>query len=177
MDWIPAPTKPIDGRSCGSCTLCCKVLGVPEVKKARGSWCIHCDRGSGCRIYADRPQACRSFLCGWLTNRQFGPEWKPDRSKIVITVDRDGNGLTFQCDPGFPQAWRKEPYYTQIRNLVAIAAKHDGMISVYSGQNLIVVSLAGEFPLGQVDHNDQIVREYHGDRLVQVRLVKDVDAR
>jgi hypothetical protein len=61
--------------------------------------------------------------------------------------------------------------------LVAIAAKHDGIISVYSGQNLIVVSLTGEFPLGQVNHNDQIVREYHGDRLVGVRLVKDVDAR
>jgi hypothetical protein len=59
--------------------------------------------------------------------------------------------------------------------LVAIAAKHDGMISVHSGQTLIVVSLSGEFPLGLVDHNDQIIREYAGDRLVGVRLVKDVD--
>jgi len=177
MDRIPGPTKPLAGRSCGGCTLCCKVMGVPEVNKPRGAWCVHCERGSGCRIYADRPGGCRSFLCGWLTNPRFGPEWKPDRSKIVITVDRDGNGLNFQCDPGFPEAWRKEPYYTQIRSLAAIAAKHDGMISVHSGQNLIVVSFAGEFPLGQVDDNDEIIREYSGDRLVGVRLVKAVDAR
>jgi hypothetical protein len=95
----------------------------------------------------------------------------------VITVDRDGNGLTFQCEPGFPQAWRKEPYYTQIKNMVAIAAKHGGMISVHSGHNLIVVLPGGEIPLGQADDKDEIIREYLGDQLVGVRLVKAADAR
>ena len=176
MDKITAPTKPLDGRSCGSCTLCCKIMGVPELNKPRGAWCVHCDVGSGCRIYADRPEECRSFLCGWLTNPRFGPEWKPDRSKIVITVDRDGNGLTFQCDRGFPQAWRKEPYHSQIMKLVAIAAEHDGMISVHSGQSLIAILPTGEFPVGQGDPSDEIIREYSGGRLVAVRLAKAVGA-
>jgi hypothetical protein len=116
-------------------------------------------------------------MCGWLTNPRFGPEWKPDRSKIVITVDHDGNGLDFQCDPGFPEAWRKEPYHNKIRNLAALAAKHDGMISVTSGRNLIVVSFEGEFLLGEVGNDDEIIREYSGNRLVGVRLNKNGDVR
>jgi hypothetical protein len=60
---------------------------------------------------------------------------------------------------------------------VAIAAKHDGLISVHSGQSLIVLLLTGEFPLGHVDDNDEIIRQYSGDRLVGVRLVKASDAR
>jgi hypothetical protein len=113
MSKVAAPTEPLPGRSCGGCTLCCKVLGVPALEKPRGTWCLHCERGVGCRIYESRPGECRSFLCGWLVSDRFGPEWKPERSKIVITVTRDGNGFEFQCDPGFPQAWRKEPYYSQ----------------------------------------------------------------
>jgi hypothetical protein len=116
-------------------------------------------------------------LCGWLTNPRFGPEWKPDRSKIIITVSRDGNGLDFQCDPGFPEAWRKEPYHGQIRRLAAIAAEHDGMILVGSGRNVIVLSPEDEFPLGEVGDHDEIIREYSGRRLVGVRLVKANDVR
>jgi hypothetical protein len=111
-------------------------------------------------------------MCGWLTNPRFGPEWKPDRSKIVITVGRDGNGLDFQCDPGFPEAWRKEPYYGQIKSFAAIAARHDGLISVNSGRNLIIVTAEGEFAVDDVGDQDEIVREYSGDRLVRVQVIK-----
>ena len=141
-------------------------------RQPRGGWCPHCLRGKGCGIYAGRPDGCRTFLCGWLVNPRFGPEWKPDRSKIVITIDRDGNGLTFQCDPGFPEAWRKEPYYGQIKNLAAIAARHDGSISVNSGRNLIIISAEREFALGELGEQDEIVREYSGDRLTGVSVIK-----
>ena len=113
-------------------------------------------------------------MCGWLTNPRFGPEWKPDRSKIVITVGRKGNGLDFQCDPGFPDAWRKQPYYGHIKNLAAIAARHDGLISVNTGRNLIIVAPEREFAVGEVAEEDEIVREFSGDRLVGVRVVKAV---
>ena len=173
MDRVPAPTKPLVGRSCAGCTLCCKVMGVPEINKERGEWCIHCERGSGCRIYASRPTACRTFLCGWLTNPRFGPEWKPDRSRIVINVNRQGNGLEFQCDPGFPEAWRKEPYQGQIRRLAAVAVKNDGIILVRSGRKSIVVSFESEFPLGEIGEDDEVVLDYRGDRMVGARVVKE----
>jgi hypothetical protein len=171
-DRIAAPTEPLPGRACGGCTLCCKVMAVSAIDKPRGKWCAHCEPGRGCGIYADRPVACRTFLCGWLTNPRFGPEWKPDRSKIVITVGRDGNGLAFQCDPGFPEAWRKEPYYSGIKSLAALAAQHDGIVSVQSGRTLIVVAPDNEFAFADAGETDEIVREYAGNRLVGVRLVK-----
>jgi hypothetical protein len=170
MERVPAPREPLPGRSCGGCTLCCKVMGVRELNKARGTWCVHCKPGTGCGIYAERPEACRTFLCGWLTNPRFGPEWKPDRSKMVIVVSPDGNGLDFQCDPGVPEAWRKEPYFGEIRRLAAIAAKHEGMITVVAGRNVLVVSVEGEFALGQVGETDEIMRDYTGDRLTAVRV-------
>jgi len=172
MDLVAAPTTPLPGRSCGGCTLCCKVLGVPALEKPRGTWCSHCERGTGCRIYETRPDACRTFLCGWLVNPRFGAEWKPERSKIVITVARGGNGLDFQCDPGFPRAWHKEPYHSQILHLAAVAAAHDGIISVCVGRRMTVIAPEGEFPLGEVGNDDQIIREYSGKRLVGIRLVK-----
>ena len=64
-----APTQrptAVPGRSCGTCTLCCKLLQVPEVEKPLGEWCRHCDKGVGCTIYAERPQRCRDFFCGYL---------------------------------------------------------------------------------------------------------------
>jgi len=177
MDRVPAPTEPLPGRSCGGCTLCCKIMAVPEIDKQRGTWCPHCLRGKGCGIYAHRPDGCRAFLCGWLTNPRFGPEWKPDRSKIVITVNRDGNGLNFQCDPGFPDAWRKEPYYGQIKKLAAIAAHYDGWISVTERSNLTFVTPEHEFPLGEVGERDEFVREYSGGCLVGVRVIKAAETR
>jgi hypothetical protein len=61
--------------------------------------------------------------------------------------------------------------------LVAIAAEHGGMISVLSGQNLIVILPTGECPLGHVDDTNAIIKEYSGGRLVGVRLAKAVDDR
>ncbi len=41
MDRIPAPTDPPPGRSCGGCSLCCKIMGVPETDEPRGACGAH----------------------------------------------------------------------------------------------------------------------------------------
>jgi hypothetical protein len=43
-------------RSCGDCTLCCKVMAVEALGKPAGSWCSHCKPGRGCLIYETRPE-------------------------------------------------------------------------------------------------------------------------
>ena len=83
--------KPAPGRSCGSCTMCCKVLGIKELAKPVGKWCSHCDIGKGCKIYDTRPQECQTFHCLWLVDNRLADHWKPDRSKIVITTGWNGN--------------------------------------------------------------------------------------
>src|SRR5438876_465913 len=58
----------LSGRKCGRCTLCCKVPPIKELDKPHDQWCQHCDASRGCRIYADRPEVCREFYCGYLTS-------------------------------------------------------------------------------------------------------------
>jgi hypothetical protein len=36
----------VAGRSCGSCSLCCKVMPVQELSKPAGQWCVHAVPGS-----------------------------------------------------------------------------------------------------------------------------------
>ena len=87
-------------RTCGTCTMCCKLLAVPELKKPEGIWCDGCAIGVGCRIYNHKPQACTEFECLWLKGYGEDNE-RPDKTKIVITVQADGETLTFFEDrPG-----------------------------------------------------------------------------
>src|SRR4051812_32045712 len=80
-------SQPAPGRACGTCTLCCKVYDVPALDKPVGQWCGYCKPGRGCGIHLMRPDHCRSFHCLWMTETWLGPEWKPERSKIVLSID------------------------------------------------------------------------------------------
>ena len=95
---------PVKGRSCGGCTMCCKVMEITELAKPVGKWCPHCDIGKGCKIYSSRPEECRTFMCAWLVDERFSDVWKLDRSKIVITTGQEGNSVEFRCDPDSPTA-------------------------------------------------------------------------
>jgi hypothetical protein len=108
-------------RSCGTCSLCCKFYSVPELDKPSNVWCRHCRPGKGgCSIYQERPPVCVSFICLWLRG-QLGDEWWPPRSKIVVNHywDEEKNFPTmeFRVDENYPNRWREEPYYSQIKRL------------------------------------------------------------
>src|SRR5262245_44459275 len=79
--------KPVPGRACDGCTMCCKLMSIKELQKPAQSWCEHCDIGVGCRIYEQRPGDCRKFLCGWLGDERVGDEWRPSRTKMVIKFE------------------------------------------------------------------------------------------
>src|SRR5471032_2675247 len=96
-------------RQCGTCTLCCKVMGIAALSKPLGEWCPNCLPGKGCGIYPDHPQECRSFNCLWLTDESLSEEWYPKKSKIVLT--HEGDRIVARVDPGTPDAWRKQPYF------------------------------------------------------------------
>ena len=49
-----------------------------------GSPCHH-STGSGCRAYAQRPEQCRLFQCGWIQTNSPLPDWmKPDEAKVMV---------------------------------------------------------------------------------------------
>jgi Fe-S-cluster containining protein len=135
-------------RSCGGCTLCCKLMPVQggaddtlwdlvpnmiarglmtervaaetlrDFDKPAGQRCPHqCSKG--CRVYDQRPLACRFWSCAWVGG-MAGTEklGRPDRTRYVINPvpdycegEQDGRHfkipvLEVWCDPNFPDAWR-----------------------------------------------------------------------
>ena len=116
-------SQPAPGRACGTCTLCCKVYDVPALDKPAGQWCGHCKPGRGCGIHLTRPDHCRSFHCLWMTETWLGPEWKPERSKIVLSIDPATRFLFAQIDPGHAAAWRRDPYYGQLKRWAAASVR------------------------------------------------------
>jgi uncharacterized protein len=126
-------------RTCGDCTMCCKIMKVDDVElqKPANKWCDHCTK-SGCAIYESRPQSCRNFNCLWLSGA--GDESiRPDKSKVVMGANRDGK-IVFYVDPSRPDAWRK-PFFQKILNGLTRAY-------VVIGERRIVISGTKE------DHED-----------------------
>jgi hypothetical protein len=157
LDPAAFASTPAPGRDCGSCTLCCKVYDVPAVEKLAGTWCRHCLPGRGCGIHETRPQHCRSFHCMWMTETWLGPEWKPERSKLVLSVDPVTRFLLVQVDPGAAGAWRRDPYYGQLKSWSAAGIQQNRQVIVFLNKSATVVLPDRDVPLGVMGPNDRIV--------------------
>ena len=153
MEMTPTATEP---RRCGTCTLCCKLLTIPEFGNPSGQWCPHCVQGRGCTLYPDWPNACRAFQCGYLMWPELGEHWRPSRSKLVVALKPDGMEIVIHVDPGFPNAWRAEPYYSEIRSMARDAERAAYTIFVQIGRRIIVVFPDGEDDLGVVAEDERI---------------------
>jgi hypothetical protein len=93
-------------RECGSCTECCKSLGVnarddngelvrTEFFSEPGEWCQHCDVGAGCKIYdlKTKPRECHTFFCLWRLGLTQSTK-RPDSEKCVLAPENTGFGET-----------------------------------------------------------------------------------
>jgi hypothetical protein len=147
----------LDGRACGSCTLCCKVLSITEIEKPQGVWCQHCSVGKGCNIYADRPGECRNFYCGYLTWPMVDDYWYPNKCKMVIVSELGGTRIAVHVDPGRPGAWREEPYYSELKQMAYAAAQDMHQVVVCIGNHAIVVLPDRDVDLGRVADDERIV--------------------
>lgn len=110
-------------RTCGGCTLCCKLLPVGSLGKGANTRCQHQHVGKGCAVYAQLENVspeCRLWSCMWLVDPD--PEaaklHRPDRCHYVIdilpdiaraTPDDGGEPWEFLqmqvwVDPAYPEA-------------------------------------------------------------------------
>lgn len=82
------------GRTCGDCSLCCKLLPSVELNKPANIWCTHCSPSpaGGCSIYEHRQNVCRGFACAYLLANWIGDHWRPTRSHMVIHIKKLANG-------------------------------------------------------------------------------------
>ena len=146
--------RPAPGRDCGTCSLCCKVFHVPALEKPAGTWCRHCTPGGGCAIHATRPAHCREFFCLWITEPAMSAEWKPERSKIVLSIF-PGNGFLYaQVDPGSPQAWRKAPYFDQLRGWAKTLLDKGRHVIVFVNDNATLIMPQEAISLGRMTPSD-----------------------
>ena len=151
---IRARQEPV--RSCDGCTLCCKVMGIQELEKPAGSWCQHCKAGSGCGIYDKRPGECRDFVCAFLMLATLSEAWRPSRSKLIVTRDPAGNTIV-HVDPARPNAWREEPYYSEMRAWSRNAAAERKPIVVAIARRTIVMLPDEDVDLGVLGDDEVIV--------------------
>ena len=154
----------VPGRSCGDCSLCCKLLRIEALGKPAGTWCAHCAPGrGGCRIYDTRPAECRKFFCAWLTTPALGAEWRPNKCKMVVR--HEGNLVAIHVDPSDPQAWRRDPFFRQIKAFATRAAGTAQQVAVYVKDRVFVVFPNKEVDVGTMRPGDQlVVRELVGSR-------------
>lgn len=150
----------LPGRACGSCTLCCKLLKIAELDKPSGEWCVHCAAGKGCLAYATRPQSCRGFFCSYLTHPAFDERWFPARAKFLVHPSPDGSWLNVVVDPGRPDVWRQEPYYSAIKGWAQNGAAMGVRVIVAIGGRVIAVLPEEDADLGHPGPNDRVTY-YH----------------
>lgn len=149
------PDEPVEGRSCGKCNLCCKLMIIPELNKSGNVWCQHCDVGRGCSIYADRPQTCQTFFCRYLTDPTLNEEWHPLRAHFLLR--RENNFLVVQTDPQRPDAWKREPYRSALHNHARALYPRGARIIVKIGERAIVILPDDEVDFGIPGPDDRMV--------------------
>jgi len=144
-------------KQCGDCSLCCKVLGIPELDKPKDAWCPNFLAGTGCGIYADRPPSCRNFVCRWLSDPDMGPEWKPNACKMV--VDSKPSLFVVHVDPAVAQPWRGEPYFSVLKRLSAQGLTKGTIVLVIERRRSIVILPDREVDLGLIGPDARIAME------------------
>lgn len=93
-------------RSCGTCSLCCTVMGVAEIHKERNVRCDLLTPSGRCGVYGEHPTSCREFQCLWLMGG-FPVELKPNKIQAVPTATDEGQTLVLHVAPGAGKVWER----------------------------------------------------------------------
>jgi len=160
---VNANARAIPGRECGSCSLCCKVYAITELNKPPGKWCSHCKPGKGCAIHDALPTQCIDFNCLWRTEASIGPDWKPDRSKMVVTISPVNGYINVQVDAGAPQAWRKEPYYGQLHQWARNNLQKGIYVIVFVEVVATLIMPDQDVPIGPMNATDSLAVRRNGN--------------
>lgn len=152
----PAADKQL--RACNSCTMCCKVVAVAALRKPPQRWCSHCRPGRGCEIYADRPEECRTFNCLYLVAPGLSEDWQPETAKMVLAIEENGRRIGVHVDSTRPDAWRREPYYSKLKELARKSPPPNTVI-VHIAPHAYAILPDSDVHLGVVGPEERIIAE------------------
>ena len=135
--------------------MCCKLPRIPALNKPAQKLCVNCNAGVGCNIYDSRPQTCVEFYCMYMLNAAMGDEWKPSRSKMMVTYEASEERLVVHVDPSRRGAWRSQPFHAQIKKWAANSPR--GHVLVWDGHTVIVALADRDIDLGQAKDGQHIL--------------------
>jgi len=125
---------------CGECTLCCKVYEIEDFEKKPGTVCHHVRPEGGCGVWGLHPKICQEFKCLWLKHDDMNGLWRPDHAGFVLRLEPNGTTLAIDVDHDRPHAWKREPYYSQIKLWSEVMPKNEGLVLVYAPEGLYVIT-------------------------------------
>lgn len=149
----------VAGRSCKGCTLCCLLVRVPELSKPRLQQCQHCEVNVGCKIYDHQPVDCQRYFCDYRRNPHLGEEWRPLDSHMVMSYEPVARRVDVQVDPAHPDAWRRDPYYAQLKIIATNAVRGKGYLIVWQGHDAIAILPDRDVNLGPVENEGVVITE------------------
>lgn len=152
MDSIGA----VPGRSCGSCGLCCKLLGIEALGKESGRWCDHFAKGKGCTIHGQHPTECRTFLCLWRLGSDLDKRWKPNKANFLLYYVEGARRLVVEVDPAHPVAWRQRPFHRTFREWSARGMRSGMQVLAKVDRRLFAITPNADIDLGDVEEGDVI---------------------
>jgi hypothetical protein len=152
-------------RSCGGCTLCCKIMAIDELKKPPGEWCPNCKGAQGCAIYGAHPPSCRYFVCEWLRNSDVPQDFRPDAVKVVLTTAMwdEGAHLIANCDADNPMAWRDQPVYGWLKARAAQSWQRGGWVMARVVKRIWLIGPNGDLDVGDVNDETRLLMEQRSD--------------
>lgn len=153
----------IPGRECGSCSMCCKVYNIPQLNKPAGKWCTHCKPGKGCLIHDAVPDQCAEFNCLWRLEEKLLPHWKPDQAKMVVTINPFSGYVYVQVDSSAPSAWRRQPYYDQLRRWATNNIQIGVYVVVFVNETTTLILPDRDVLLGQFKPTDRLAVRRSGN--------------
>lgn len=159
---MSAATHLVPGRDCADCTLCCTILGVPALSKPPGLACHHVKTHVGCQIYDRRPAECAAFHCGYLSEPNLAAHWRPKHSRIVLQIKERGRRIEAHIDPAKPEAWREEPYYSELKAWARLSAPLRRQVIVCIGLDEVIAILPDrDKRIGAVGPDERLICIQH----------------
>lgn len=143
-------------------------MRIDEIDKPAGAWCPHFKPGGGCAIHGAHPQTCRAFQCMWILSPTMPDAVRPDRCKVVLTIDYGGARIVARADPADPQAWRREPIYGQLKRWAADNWFKDRTIWAMVDRRTWLVAPDRDIDIGQTDEGAEVTYQQAFDGTITV---------
>jgi hypothetical protein len=98
-----------------------------------------------------------------MVSPSLGEHWRPNKCKMVLRVESDGKLIAVHVDPSDPTAWRREPYFQELKQFANRGVEVNQRVIVYIKNRVIVIFPNKEVEVGTMNPGDHlVVREVGG---------------